>query len=407
MIEAALSWLMGDLTPQARIWTALAPGLAVALYFLVAFVIFSAITLLRGVPRDAEVEPRGRTWILGFFLRHFFFWAVRPLGKLILWTRIPPIAITLLAALLGLAAGFLVAAGRFSLGGWVFLASGILDTLDGRVARARGEVSTSGSAIDSILDRYSDAALLVGMAWYYRGSWVLLAALLSLVGGLLVPYIRAKGESLGVQAREGQLQRAERVVMLGLSAALSPVLEAAFNPLDAHPMHWLAVGGLVFVALGSNVTAVTRLLGLLRALTRKDPAAHRPREARDWVSATGGAAAVVLEYLAFTALVERAQLGPGFAAVLAAVAVSLLGFTATRALWRRGEHLRPPPPASRYALVSAVGALLCAGGVTVLALHAVPDPRIAWWATKAAVYLLWSYPLRRDYLCSTPERPAA
>ncbi|MGC4116209.1 MAG: CDP-alcohol phosphatidyltransferase family protein [Myxococcales bacterium] len=338
MIQTVLSWLMGDLSPRARVWTALFPGLAVVLYFLIALVIFSGIALVRGIPRDAEVEPRGRTVILGFYLRHFFFWAVRPLARAILWTRIPPTAITLLAALLGLASGFLVAAGRFALGGWIFLASGILDTVDGRVARARGEVSTRGSAIDSVLDRYSDAALLVGLAWYYRATPVLLAALLALVGGLLVPYIRAKGESLGVSVREGQLQRAERVVVLGLSAALSPVFEALHDPLARHPMHWLAAGGLVFVALGSNATAVTRLLGLLRALPGPEPRpSERPVRGRGttWLDAVRGAAialSLTAEFLAFAALAIRGALHPGLAAALAAAVVSTLGFAISQIL---------------------------------------------------------------------------
>jgi phosphatidylglycerophosphate synthase len=411
VIETILSWLVGDLTPRARVWTALAPGLAVTLYFLVALMVFSAIALVRGIPRDAEVEPRGRTMLLGFYLRHFFFWAMRPLARAILWTRIPPTAITLLAGLLGLASGFLMAAGRFSLGGWIFLASGILDTVDGRVARSRGEVSARGSAIDSVLDRYSDAALLVGMAWYYRQSPVLLAALLALVGGLLVPYIRAKGESLGVSVREGQLQRAERVVVLGLSAALSPVLEALRDPLARHPMHWLAVGGLVFVALGSNATAVTRLLGLLRALPGPE---HRPDERpragpghwRAAVYAVAAALGLVAEYLAFTGLATRGGLHPGLAAALAAAALSCVGFAASRLASRRESREAAHPPLGRWALVASVEALLVAGGVSVLVLHALPEPRLAWTVAKLAVLLLWTSPLRRGYLSPAPLPPA-
>ena len=59
--------------------------------------------------------------------------------------------------------------------------------------------SPSGAALDSILDRYVESALIVGLAWYYRESWVLVACLLALTGSLLVPYVRARGESLGVR----------------------------------------------------------------------------------------------------------------------------------------------------------------------------------------------------------------
>ena len=72
-----------------------------------------------------------------------------------------------------------LAAGRFALGGWLYLFAGILDVLDGRIARARGLASKKGAALDSVLDRYSDSAVLVGLSWYYRDSWVLLAAQLA------------------------------------------------------------------------------------------------------------------------------------------------------------------------------------------------------------------------------------
>ena len=104
-------------------------------------------------------------------------WVVRPLWRLCLRSGVPANAVTGLAAVLGLGAGVAVGAGRFALGGWLFLFSGILDVFDGRLARAQQRASAAGAAIDSVLDRYTDAAMLMGLAWFYRGTWVLLPAL--------------------------------------------------------------------------------------------------------------------------------------------------------------------------------------------------------------------------------------
>ena len=112
--------------------------------------------------------------------------------------------------------------GQFSLGGWLYLCSGACDFLDGRLARITGKSSASGAALDSILDRYSEAAMLIGLAWYYRESWVLLPVLAFLAGSFLVPYVRARGEGLGLHLKVGLMQRPERVVVLGVAVVFSP-----------------------------------------------------------------------------------------------------------------------------------------------------------------------------------------
>ncbi len=151
-----------------------------------------------------------------------------------------------------------LAAGRFALGGWLFLTAGLCDFFDGRVARNSGKASPRGAALDSIVDRYGDAAVPMGLAWYYRESWVLVAVLVTLVGSLLISYARARGEGLGTDVKVGLMQRPKRVVLLGLTVALSPIEPALRRPNDPHPMHWLAVGGLVVLALATQGTALQR-----------------------------------------------------------------------------------------------------------------------------------------------------
>jgi phosphatidylglycerophosphate synthase len=203
-------WSWGDLPPEARALAAAWPALLLTAVFVLGLPVFAVRCFFRGVPRDPETIERGATLLVGYFLRHYFFWLVRPVFKLVLDSGVPAVALTGLSVLLGAGSGIAVSTGRFALGGWLFLVAGMLDALDGRVARARGEATTAGAAIDSILDRYTDSFLLCGLAWYYRDGAVLLAVLGALVGSALVPYVRARGESLGVPIRVGVMQRAER-----------------------------------------------------------------------------------------------------------------------------------------------------------------------------------------------------
>lgn len=147
--------------------------------------------------------------------------------------------------------------------------SGILDAVDGRIARMRNEVSRAGAALDSILDRYVDTAFLGGLAWFYRDSWVLVLALLAINGTSLTPYVRAKGEALGIAMRDGLMQRAERLVYLGIPVALSPIVERVIRTPDEKPTYLLAIAGIAVLAVTSNITAYTRVRALLRSLTQK------------------------------------------------------------------------------------------------------------------------------------------
>jgi phosphatidylglycerophosphate synthase len=163
-------------------------------------------------------------------------------------------------------AGVAVALGRFGLGGWLFLLSGILDAMDGRLARARGQVSPVGVAFDSILDRYVDAVMLLGLAWYFRTTWVLLPVLAAVMGTSLVPYVRAKADALGVEMKDGLMQRTERILYLGGAVALSPLLEALLPPPGPGSTQRLAAVGIIFLAVTSNATAAGRVFRLMAAL---------------------------------------------------------------------------------------------------------------------------------------------
>jgi CDP-diacylglycerol--glycerol-3-phosphate 3-phosphatidyltransferase len=159
--------------------------------------------------------------------------------------------------------GLLIAEGWFLAAGiclWLFSAT---DTLDGALARATNRVSTFGAFLDSVCDRYAEAAVFFGLVWWYQslGSSLGVAlAYLALVGSLMVSYTRARAEGVGLQAAEvGWFQRPERIVLLGLG-----LLAAAFLPA-------LLLVVLALLAILTTVTVLQRVLHVARASRYNQP----------------------------------------------------------------------------------------------------------------------------------------
>jgi len=408
-MERFFDFVTGNLSTQERIWSALAPGIALTAYFLMALVAYAVRCAVKGPYVDPELAARETTILTGRWVRFFFAWAMRPIWLIVLRSGIPASALTTLSVLFAGGAGVALAVGRFGLGGWLYIFAGICDFLDGRLARARGEASARGSLLDSVLDRYSEGAVFIGLAWFYRDSWVLLVVLAALLGSQLTSYVRAKGESLGIRITVGLMQRAERILLLGVAVALSPVAEAVLAPNDPHPVHRLAIFAIVVLAITAQGTAARRLVYGLGALG--------PKPLRGWFSASRGslirnvAAAIIataVDFTVFECLVVVVGLAPWLATACGCAVGAVVNFTVNR-LWV--FHSKTPPLAQslRYAFVSATSAFLNSGGVAILML--VPSTRswIAWSLARVAVFLAWNFPLHRDYVfksdisCGTEE----
>ena len=170
MSADANHWLAGQLNGIERIVSAAGPVLLLLIYFGAAGILYG-LRRLRNKPFfDEEISQRA-AGLGAYRLRHFFAWTMRPWCSLLTHAAIPPNVITSLSVVFALAAGLAVAPGRFALGGWLFVLAGVLDFLDGRVARSTGQTTLGGAALDSVLDRYVESAMLVGLAWYYRHNW--------------------------------------------------------------------------------------------------------------------------------------------------------------------------------------------------------------------------------------------
>lgn len=131
--------------------------------------------------------------------------------------------VTLAGVVLSAATAALIGLGRFHVAVACFIVAGLMDSLDGAVAKARGDGSRQGAFLDSVADRLSDGLLLGGVAWYLAAGTHPRDALLAvavLVVSSLVSYERAKAESLGLTAKGGLMERAERMILLGLGILL-------------------------------------------------------------------------------------------------------------------------------------------------------------------------------------------
>jgi phosphatidylglycerophosphate synthase/putative flippase GtrA len=398
-MQDVLDLLTGNLSSSGRIWSAIAPALFLGSYFLLGAVAYALRVAVRGRFRDAEVEARGSSAILGPAARAYFAWVMQPVWGFFARFQIPPNAVTTLSVLLAAAAGVSVAVGRFALGGWLYLFAGACDFVDGRLARITGRATQAGAALDSVLDRYSESAVLVGLGWYYRDSWVLMAVMLALVGSMMVPYIRARGEGLGLQVKTGMMQRPERLVLLGVSVAFAPVLEAWLVPGEARPLHRLAVVALCIIAVSSQFTAATRLLTVMKLLDPRLARASGPGTlVRNVLSA---AVATAADFGVVLALV-KAGVEPWLSTAAGCLVGGVINFGMNR-VWTFASHAPPLGQAWRYGFVSASSALLNSGGVAVLLFLPGLDYRIAWAVVRGAVFLAWNYPLHRDYVFTDAE----
>ena len=135
-------------------------------------------------------------------------------------SRANPNLLTFLGLVLNIGCGVLYGYGRFVTAGLLLIFAALLDILDGQVARLRGRVTRFGAFFDSVLDRYSDIIVYVGIMVFYaraqaeRSILLVTVTGLALVGSVLVSYARARAESLNIACKVGFLERPERLVLL-------------------------------------------------------------------------------------------------------------------------------------------------------------------------------------------------
>jgi len=192
---------------------------------------------------------------------------------------------------IGVAVIFIVGAeegnrGDLSYVGWaggLILFAGLFDMLDGQVARLGGMTSTFGALYDSVLDRYSESVMFLGICYYLVAKHYFLSSLfafIALIGSMMVSYTRARSEGLGIQNKGGLMQRPERVILTAVSAIACGITASIiggnyklFIPgFRYHIFETMSVFTIpiTVMAVLTNITAIKRLYDAKKALDKKD-----------------------------------------------------------------------------------------------------------------------------------------
>lgn len=186
---------------------------------------------------------------------------------------VTPNAVTVLGFAFNIGTAAVLASGHLSAGGVLLLLSGLFDMLDGALARITSRQSDFGAFLDSLLDRYSEAAILLALIFVFtvRGeTGAVILTYAAAVGSILISYSRARAEGLGLDCAVGIAPRPERVLILGVGLL--------FNPTTT-------IGALIVLAFLTHVTAMQRLHHVWVQTHPRRPDPGRPNSKRSEMSA--------------------------------------------------------------------------------------------------------------------------
>jgi phosphatidylglycerophosphate synthase len=226
-------------------------------------------------------------------LQQAIYVVINPLVKGLIKLGLTPNAVTLIGFLLNVGVVVIFVKGveeghrgDLSYVGWagaLILFAGLFDMLDGQVARLGNMGSRFGALFDSVLDRYSEMVLFLGICYYLIGHHYFLSsifAFIALIGSMMVSYTRARAEGLGIECKGGLMQRPERIVIISLSAIACGVTShfiggdyKLFVPgIPFHIFETISIFTfpLFIMAIMTNITAVGRLKDAKKAIDQQD-----------------------------------------------------------------------------------------------------------------------------------------
>ncbi|MBX2900292.1 MAG: CDP-alcohol phosphatidyltransferase family protein [Cyclobacteriaceae bacterium] len=226
-------------------------------------------------------------------LQHLIYKVIDPVVKVLIRIGFTPNGVTTVGMILniGVAVIFIVGAesgNRGELGyiGWaggLVLFAGLFDMLDGQVARLGNMSSTFGALYDSVLDRYSELITFLGITYYLVSHHYFLSSLfafIALIGSMMVSYVRARAEGLGIEVKGGLMQRPERVVLIGVSAIACGLTSFAIGsdyklfipgiPFQVFETISVFTIPITVMAVLTNITAINRLREAKKVLNLRD-----------------------------------------------------------------------------------------------------------------------------------------
>jgi len=205
------------------------------------------------------------------FLQKVIYYLINPLIKGMIKIGITPNFITTTGFILNLfATGLMIYATIYDpsntsiigYAGGVIIFAGLFDMMDGRLARLGNMQSTFGALWDSTLDRYSELFTLFGILFYLLANqwvWSGIITFLAIIGSIMVSYVRARGEGLGLDVKVGFMQRPERVVVTAIGSIVCGVCNSL----------WALAVPMMLIALLANITAFWRIAYCYKQLKGK------------------------------------------------------------------------------------------------------------------------------------------
>lgn len=215
-------------------------------------------------------------------IQHLLYTILNPVVKLLVFLGVTPNVVTTIGLV-----GNIIAASVFIYGGehgdkgdlsyvgWgcgLVLFAGLFDMLDGQVARIGKKTTRFGALYDSVLDRYSELLMFLGICYYLVAQGYLISSLfafIALVGSMMVSYVRARAEGIGIECNGGLMQRPERIIVIGVSGLICGIVSSLTGgnqqlSYGGFPFEYLETisiftGPIMLVAVLSNVTAINRL----------------------------------------------------------------------------------------------------------------------------------------------------
>jgi len=242
-------------------------------------------------------------------LQYGIYRIINPLVRVLIRAGLTPNMITTIGLVLNIGVSIIFIAGAeegargdLSYVGWagaLILFAGLFDMLDGQVARLGNMSSRFGALYDSVLDRYSELILFLGICYYLVAHHYFVSSLfafIGMIGALMVSYTRARAEGLGIECKDGLMQRPERVILIGVSALACGISSKWLGgnykvtmPNSSFPLFEtisIFTIPLTIMAVLANMTAIGRLRDAKKSLEEQDAAAakkSRPPGVMLWI----------------------------------------------------------------------------------------------------------------------------
>jgi phosphatidylglycerophosphate synthase len=252
----------------SSVWVTIVPVFVINLILFILLMMFTFTRKRPDTPDD--LKNRHTSKFLNTFFKEWWYWVTEPIARFFVKIRLSPNIITSIGFLVSVISAFFFASGLFGYAGWIMIFGATFDLFDGKVARITGRSSRSGAYFDSVMDRFGEGVVFIGLAYYYRTSWILIPIIIGLIGSTLVSYTRARGEGVGVICKKGAMQRPERIVYLGVASIFQPVLDSILMIFWNQPPAFFVIGAILLIAVMTNITAIQRIIYIMNELDTID-----------------------------------------------------------------------------------------------------------------------------------------